>query len=315
MMKIPGYKYFDSLMSSIYKNSAVKAMQRGYSKALNMMKDTDEALLKSVENSDLDSTQIERLKELLYKRFDTLKNLADKSKVKTRIDKLNKSMKRIDIEAYEKMKSAKEGGITKLKENLDDFSRHAWAESTLANSRNIQAKQLEAFENFGLSTQEALELDELIKIGTKSNLQMRSDVQNSSKAMEKIFKKEKGAMFEKLRDINYGCAPADALGILTTMGLLKLYSAQADSKEEKMKVTLTTGLPLMVTLGTTLGATIKMVSGAKALVLGLFTGFIANKTGKTINEIYQKKHNTQGAPSTIITLDDCAKTGNKKYEK
>ena len=98
--------------------------------------------------------------------------------------------------------------------------------------------------------------------------------------------------------------PADILSTAGTIGTLGLYTAQADTKEERVGVTLTTGIPLVVSLGTTIGMTTKMVGGAKALILGALTGLGANILGNQINKKYQEAKGTENAPKTIVTLDD-----------
>ena len=84
------------------------------------------------------------------------------------------------------------------------------------------------------------------------------------------------------------------------------------TKEEKVGVTLTTGIPLVVSLGTTIGMTVKMVGGAKALILGGLTGLFANIIGKQVNNKYQESKGTKNAPKTIITFEDYANTAKEK---
>ena len=82
-----------------------------------------------------------------------------------------------------------------------------------------------------------------------------------------------------------------------------------------MGVTLTTGIPLVVSLGTTIGMTTKMIGGAKALILGALTGFGANIIGSQINKKYQEAKGTQNAPKTIVTLDDYANSAKETADK
>jgi hypothetical protein len=49
--------------------------------------------------------------------------------------------------------------------------------------------------------------------------------------------------FDKFRDINMGCAPADVLMTTGEIGLLGLHASQAKNKEERTSVVLTTAVP------------------------------------------------------------------------
>ena len=61
-------------------------------------------------------------------------------------------------------------------------------------------------------------------------------------------------------------------------------------------------------MGTTIVATSKMVSGAKALVLGLATGAVANRIGKFVDKKYLESKGMDESPKTIITIDDYVNT-------
>jgi hypothetical protein len=95
-------------------------------------------------------------------------------------------------------------------------------------------------------------------------------------------------LFDKLRDIKVGCAPIDFYANAGTLGLTGLYVAQAKDKEERTSVALTNGIPLVVGATATTIATMKMVAGAKSLLLGVASAVGANIIGRIVNKEYKK---------------------------
>ena len=221
------------------------------------------------------------------------------------MQELDKSMERLDVEAWEKIKTLRPKNI---REFAKKYSTTSLAEGRLKQSKKIQSELTEKFVNGGLNKKEAEEFSELIEILGKEKPEILKSSQRAQKAFKNAFTKEQTDLFEKLRDINYGAAPNDVLSIFETVGLLGLYTAQADTKEERVSVSLTTGIPLLASLGTTIVATSKMVSGAKALVLGLATGAVANRIGKFVDKKYLESKGMDESPKTIITIDDYVNT-------
>ena len=221
------------------------------------------------------------------------------------MQELDKSMERLDVEAWEKIKTLRPKNIRGFAKK---YSTTSLAEGRLKQSKKIQSELTEKFVNGGLNKKEAEEFSELIEILGKEKPEILKSSQRAQKAFKNAFTKEQTDLFEKLRDINYGAAPNDVLSIFETVGLLGLYTAQADTKEERVSVSLTTGIPLLASLGTTIVATSKMVSGAKALVLGLATGAVANRIGKFVDKKYLESKGMDESPKTIITIDDYVNT-------
>ena len=302
LMKIPGYKKFDNWASNIYRNASLKTLNKTYTKAKDAVFYADDALLESAKKSGLDETGLQRLKELVQKRKSSLNEFTSKDAIKGRIDKIDSGIQRLDKDAWETIKGLKDDGVI---EGTRKLSKKALAEERLQQAKKLQTSLIEPYKNMGLSDDEAKEFMDLVETVSKNS---SSDVKNlvlrATKGYKKAFSKEKTDFFEKIRDINYGCAPADIISTAGTIGTLGLYTAQADTKEERVGVTLTTGIPLVVSLGTTIGMTTKMVGGAKALILGALTGLGANILGNQINKKYQEAKGTENAPKTIVTLDD-----------
>ncbi len=308
LFKIPGYEKFDTFVSNIYRKASVNTMSKQYAKAKDALDTADDAVLEAIKKSDLDEKGASRLRELISKRSESVKSFGSKNSIQQRFNKLDDSMDRLDIEAWDTLSGIreKEGGLLK---SIKKFSKQSLAEGRLTKSKELQNQMTSAYKNMGLTEAEASELKELTAHVTKGGDGALSGVLGKAdKLFKKAYTKENVSCFEKLRDINYGCAPTDVLSALGTVGLLGLYTAQADTKEERVGVTLTTGIPLVVTLGTTIGMTVKMVGGIKALAVGSVTGLFANIIGSKVNKKYQEAHGIKEPVKTIVTLDDYVKT-------
>ena len=91
--------------------------------------------------------------------------------------------------------------------------------------------------------------------------------------------------------------------MLGTTGMLGVYLAQAEDKNQRVEAALTTGVPLGLGMLSTTFATMKMYTGMKAIAFGAVATFIANTIGKAINKEYQKRHNVKNQDLEIPTLD------------
>ncbi len=111
--------------------------------------------------------------------------------------------------------------------------------------------------------------------------------------------------FDKLRDVNCGSAPTDIGGIILSTALLGLYTAQADDADERVGVALTTGIPILSTMGTCLFAAVNQISGKKALLLGGAVAFTTKTICDGLNRLYRKhKGLDENAKPSIVTIDD-----------
>ena len=135
-------------------------------------------------------------------------------------------------------------------------------------------------------------------------------------ALNKACSLEMNDTFDKLRDINCGSAPTDIGGIILSTALLGLYTAQADDKDERVGVALTTGLPILSTMGTCLFAAINQISGKKAFLLGGAVAFVTKTVCDGLNRIYRKhKGLDENAKPSIVTIDDYINPYINKFEQ
>lgn len=299
LIKIPGYEKFDNACSDLYRKILTKTISGSHKRAGSAILNADKGILEAIKTSKLEESKAQRLKTLLEKRANAVREFMNPDSISNRFSKVNGSLDRLDLDAVKKV-----SGVAN-KENINaarEFTTTSVVQSRLQKAKELQNSLLSKYKNTGLTQDELKEFNSLVEsLGNK-------DIQNSVSKADKIFngafKKESKDMFNKLRDINCGSAPTDILGIGLTAGALGVYVAQADTKEEKVGVTLTTGIPLLTALGTLVFAATKMVSGGRAMGLATTTGFVSKLIGDNVNKIYQKKHNTENIPRTIVTYDD-----------
>lgn len=128
---------------------------------------------------------------------------------------------------------------------------------------------------------------------------------NALKALHKACSMEMNDTMDKLRDINCGSAPTDFLTLITSAGGLLLYLAQADNNDERVSLGLTTGLPLISTVGTNLYGAINQFSGRKSMLFSLGTAFITTRICKKLDKAYKKSRGLdENAKPSVVTIDD-----------
>lgn len=109
-------------------------------------------------------------------------------------------------------------------------------------------------------------------------------------------------LFEKLRELNGGNAPTDVIFTgAVPIGALAIASTKAKTKEDKMSLAMTAGIPLALGVGGTIYSTFNMVAGWKALLVGGIITAISSIAGKTADKIYRKNHNLE--ESTLPTFN------------
>lgn len=123
--------------------------------------------------------------------------------------------------------------------------------------------------------------------------------------------------YDKLRDLVLGSAPTDALSILFSAGAIGYGLTKADSKEEKISVTLKSGIPVVAAVGTSLYCSAGLVSGSKAMFVGLLSGLVMNKIGVYVDNlrkkyIKNKQTNEQQSPKLTVNIPQQADFTSKK---
>ena len=116
---------------------------------------------------------------------------------------------------------------------------------------------------------------------------------------------EANDMLDKLRDINCGSAPTDFMTLIGSSAIFGVYAAQAENNDERVSLTLTTGAPLLGTIGTNLLCAIKNISGGKSMAVSLLAGAVIKKICGGLNKTYRSHRGLdENAKASVTTFDD-----------
>jgi UDP-N-acetylmuramyl pentapeptide phosphotransferase/UDP-N-acetylglucosamine-1-phosphate transferase len=100
-------------------------------------------------------------------------------------------------------------------------------------------------------------------------------------------------LIPRLRDTNLGNASTDALGIITSLGVLGGALANTENNEEKKSTFINLGIPLLTTLATTIYGTAKSFSGLLSIGFGLATGEIFSLVAEKADKLISKKNDNK----------------------
>ncbi len=298
--KIPFLRGFARHTSNIYIQTGIGMTQSAYKHANSAYARFDKKiteLLREVQCDDI-AELIEKRTKLLSKHFGP-ENVAQKAaKIEEIMDGVGK--RGICIEVRDKFTELIKKALTKR-----DFK--GFGEFVAENM--VKKQKSDYIYDLGKIRDEILELDDEIiealsaKFDKKTIEEILKAKTNAQKTLNNAIRTEGNDLFDKIRDVKIGSAPNDILGMISTTGLLGLYLAQAEDKNQRVEAALTTGVPLGLGMLSTTFATMKMYTGIKALAFGAITTFVANTIGKLINKEYQKRHNITSQELEIPTLD------------
>ncbi len=116
-------------------------------------------------------------------------------------------------------------------------------------------------------------------------LKLKKEAYKSVKSLDKAIDLETVQFYDKLRDLVLGSAPTDVLSILFSIGAIGYGLTKADSRDEKISVTLKSGIPVVAAVGTSLYCSAGLVSGSKAILIGLLSGAIMNRVGIYVDDM------------------------------
>jgi len=123
------------------------------------------------------------------------------------------------------------------------------------------------------------EYEVLLKSAQKARLSLNKAVHN-----------EGSNYTDKLRDLSVGSALTDvAIGMGLPLLTTGIAVSAADTKEKKRSVILKYGVPLMVGVATSSACALRLISGGKALILGIITSTLTNNICERIDKKLLKK--------------------------
>ena len=119
-------------------------------------------------------------------------------------------------------------------------------------------------------------------------LKLKAEIADVVKSLDKSIDIETVQYVDKARDLKLGAAPTDVLSILTTVGAVGYYVSKSDNNDERISASLKYGIPAVGAIATSLFCTAKLVSGGKAMFLGLASGWVINKIGVFVDDLRKK---------------------------
>ncbi len=110
-------------------------------------------------------------------------------------------------------------------------------------------------------------------------LQLKKQVQNTVKSLDKSIDTETNKYFDKARDLKLGAAPTDVISILGTAGAVGWFLGKSKDRDERISASLQYGIPAVGAIATSLYCTARLIAGGRALLFGLLSGWAINKVG------------------------------------
>ncbi len=246
---------------------------------------------------------VEEVKDLLTKRKGILETSYGQKAQEAGRRKIFETIGDLDEPFWEKfmtmLKSGEKGEYRKLFNTFVAEDMIRADKARLAQEFSADASKITNKGGINAKIQEILEviLDKDV---------MQKDIthfaQKADKSLNRALDMHTNIFVDKMRDVCVSTAASDILGTIGGTGALAIYTAQAKNKEERKSVALTTGVPLALgMIGTTI-ATMKMVSGFKALGVGFATTLVSNAVGKSLDKAYKEKHGIKDKKPSIPTI-------------
>lgn len=222
-----------------------------------------------------------------------IKSYLSEKEVSERLVNQDKVMQNLERDFLRKWRSYKKGFTNKFVEKQEHVKNglNFWAENVLAPQKNKIMQQGQETVNKLISTDsnskglynQILEIIEKSQGGENCALIKRRLRQVKSK-LKNANTSECFEYFDKKRDLTLGSAPTDIVSALTGLGLCGLAVGTAKDKDERISRLVTTGIPVVVGLGTSLVCTAMLFSAASGLLIGGVTGLGANYIGNLIDK-------------------------------
>ena len=125
-------------------------------------------------------------------------------------------------------------------------------------------------------------------VSHKDFMKLKSHIHTVTKSLDNSINKETIQYFDKLRDLKLGSAPTDVLSIIGAVGAVGWFLGKSKDKDERISASLKYGIPAVGAIATSLYSTARLVSGGKAMALGLLSGWVMNKAGVVVDDMRKK---------------------------
>lgn len=131
---------------------------------------------------------------------------------------------------------------------------------------------------------------------------LQKSVNKSLKTFNKAINLESDKLFDKVRDLQLGSASHDVLAFLASLGLIGWGVSKADTKDEKISVTLKYGIPAISGVIIAMGCTVGLIASGPSLLIGLASTIPIHMIGDAIDNVIKKRQENPKA-SLLPAID------------
>ena len=176
------------------------------------------------------------------------------------------------------------------------------SDAVIQNQRAVRNEHISAIIDL-LNKHDSGELQQMVDmykaISIYDTAPVERQVQKAISSFDKSLNLETVEFFNKVRDLRLGSAPTDVLSIVASGGMIGYGLAKAHNNDERWEVTLTSGIPIIGTIGTALYCTAQLVSGTKGLLVAGASGVALKYVGDFANYLRLKSQNGSKSPEKV----------------
>lgn len=225
-------------------------------------------------------------------------------------------------------KQVLEGGESKSKlpkkkevaDSLEKLKKHINESDVYSKETKKQVSEtVDKFNNALIEVDKEGEIQELMDIYKKhlskdKYAKLKKKVDRTLKSLNHSVDLETDKLFDKIRDLKLGSAPHDVLAFVATLGIMGYGVSKADSKDQKMSVTLKYGIPAVGAVAITTLCTVGLIASGPSLLIGLVSGLAMNKLG-VIADDTRKKYQEKPLTLKDIKMPTSILPSDKQKEK
>jgi hypothetical protein len=271
-------KWFDTIGKS-----TVRRKHSNVSKKL----DSLELLIKN-NKTKLSPEQQTRIDDLL-KQITEARQYFSKTSLDERLAKQENLMCNLERDVLKHYRKYTKGFTNIGVDKSEHFNKNLsfWAQDIMMPTRKTLEKEgSEAVKKlFGADSQKGAYTEILELLSPHLDDSAKAQFKKAEIALKNANHSECIEYFDKKRDMILGSAPTDILTAIVGLSLSGVTLGKAENKDERISKTLTTALPVVAGLGTSIGLTAMLFSGTKGIMLGGLAGLGFNQIGQKVDNI------------------------------
>lgn len=291
-------KKIDSMITTLFEKVSIGTSKRAYRKSLasfdSMFARFTEANVRIPdEQAKLIEQKMKSIRETYYQGF-------SEAARNTRFARAKRGLEGLFEKILNQIKHP--GGFLK-RAKTGEFI----AEEEASRTKQMLQNESMGYKNKIASSDKKGEIDEIMDIyrqhlSPADYQRLQKSVNKSVKSLNKAIDLETDKLFDKVRDLQLGSGTHDTLAFLASLGVIGWGVSRADSKDEKISVTLKYGIPAVIGVMTTILCTVGLIASGPSLLIGLASTIPVNMLGEAVDNM-RKKRNEDPKASLLPTLD------------